>query len=540
MLRTCARRGVVGGTALLVGLAGLTIDQGAAHASPPLSVDQAGPVAIWGPGAGTAFPVPSPSSDQKSEAFTKVVANGMASAIGLTAAGKVELIGNNPFVARASSDAIPAALADKKVVDIAGDSSYGNGIAVTDAGDVYAWNTGIEGWATTIPGGVSTDRRASQLQGSTAAAISGDGALAAVVTKDGGVRVWGNTAVSGDYGQMTPPAGLTGVTSVFFSGTAKDLYALKSDGTLVAWGADDAGQKTGLPTATTNASDDVDVKDVASVGGSAVALLSDGTLAAWGADTAATGVLTGTNEPPAETEGKDIVALAANSSVYFAVDSTGTVYEWGQGAADSSPAFQQLPAGVDPANITGLSANTYFATAIQATYGYLAKPTISGTAKVGQTLTATHATFTATPDEPPTGQWLANGKAIAGATGTTYKVTTAEVGKQITYSETAKRGTETAVAISDPTAKVAAVSTGGGHATSPIGGGHVTTPAVNQKLVHDQRKLHRDHAKLKKDKKKLKKAKKAHNAKKVKKLKKKIHQDKKKVHKDKRHVRADR
>lgn len=525
MLRTSARRGMAGGTALLVGLAGIALGQAAAHASPPLPAGLAGPVAVWGPGDTTdGFPLPSPTASQSSEAFTKVVANSQSSAIGLTASGTVELLGTNNFVDlyHYASDAIPADLAGKKVVDIAGDANYGNGMAITDTGSVYTWNLGIEGWATTdVP-------TASQLQGSKAGAIAPAGQLAAVVKQDGSVLVWGDALTAGsgiDYGQLTPPAGLTGVTSVFFSADSEDLYALKSDGTLVAWGRDDDG-RTDLPAVTTDTSDDVSVKDVASNGASAVALLSDGTLAAWGDQTGASGA----NEPPAALAGKEVDALSSNGDMYFAIDSEGTVYEWGQsGTAD--PAFAQLPENVDPANITGLSINYDYAIAIQATYGYVSKPTVAGTAKVGQTLTATHATFTAAPDEAPVGQWFADGSAIANATGTTYKLTAAEVGKKITYAETAKRGTETATATSDPTAAVAAAATGGGTTVKPPTGGgttHVTPPTAAQK------KLTKDKAALAKAKKQYKKA---HGAKKAK-LKKKIAKLKKTIKKDQKNVKA--
>jgi hypothetical protein len=530
MLRACARRGVVGGTALVVGLVGLTIGQGAARASAPLPVSQAGPVTIWGPGAGDDGPVPSPTAAQTSEAFTKVIANGETSAIGLTAAGTVELLGNNPFVALSATDAIPTGLAGKTVIDIAGDTTYGNGIAVTSDGGVYTWNIGIEGWASTLPA-------ASTLQGSKAAAISSDATQAAVVKQDGSVLAWGSNA-DGDHGQNTPPAGLTGVSSVSFGGSSTDVYALKSDGTLVAWGDNTNGQ-TDLPAVTTDASDGVNVTQVASLGSSEVALLSDGTLAAWGGSTTADPLHGGTvNDPPAALSGKEVVALGSNSKVYFAIDSTGQVYTWGQAAGSLDPAFTELPEGLDPANVTGLSMNDYYATAIQATFGYVAKPTVSGTPKVGQTLTATPATFTATPDST-TSQWLANGAAIAGATGTTYTLTAAQVGKTITYSTTATRGTETATATSTPTAAVAA-------ATTPGGGGGTTHPvppptAAQKQLAKDQAKLAKDQAGMKKAQKALKKAhgaKKSKLKKKLAKLKKQVKKDKKAVTKDQQQVKA--
>jgi hypothetical protein len=489
MLRTSARRGLVGGTALAVGVAGLAISQGAALAAAPLPADQAGPAAIWGPGPSAApFTMPSLTEAQQSQAFTKVVANAQGSANGLTADGKVELIGSNPYESVYSNLKIPtAALADKTVVDITGGSS-GEGMALTSDHDVYAWFSGFENWATELPGEEPGEGPGliEALHGSTSVAIATNGALAAVV-KDGIPLLWGNPAESGtDYSQLTPPDGLTDAASVIFGDGASTVFALKTNGTLVGWGRHDVGQ-TDLPNVTTDASDDVDVTDVVSRDSSSVALLSDGTLAAWGQGTASHPITGGggtPNEPPAATDGKEIVALAANSRAYFAFDSAGEAYVWGDNAILDTK-FRELPEGVDPANITGLAANDTFAIAIQATFGFVAKPAITGTATVGQTLTATPATFTDTPDDTM-GQWLANGTEIASATDTTYKLTSNELGKTISYRETATRGEATATATSDPTAKVIAATVDSATAVSAPAtayghGGAVTVTVRNGK-----------------------------------------------------------
>ena len=72
-------------------------------------------------------------------------------------------------------------------------------------------------------------------------------------------------------------------------------------------------------------------------------------------------------------------------------------------------------------------------------------PTITGTAKVGSTLTVSRGTWN------PTGatfayQWKANGAAIAGATSTTLKPALAQVGKRITVQVTASHPGYTSVA----------------------------------------------------------------------------------------------
>ena len=65
-----------------------------------------------------------------------------------------------------------------------------------------------------------------------------------------------------------------------------------------------------------------------------------------------------------------------------------------------------------------------------------ALPTISGTAQVGQTLTATTGTWTNSPTSF-TYQWNRAGTPIAGATASTYVPVTADIGNTLTVSVTA-------------------------------------------------------------------------------------------------------
>lgn len=82
------------------------------------------------------------------------------------------------------------------------------------------------------------------------------------------------------------------------------------------------------------------------------------------------------------------------------------------------------------------------------------KGTVTGTAKVGQTLTGTAARFN-TGAATVTRQWLADGEAIAGATGTTFVPTVAQVGKKIALRTTGALLGETATDVSAATANVA-------------------------------------------------------------------------------------
>ena len=82
-------------------------------------------------------------------------------------------------------------------------------------------------------------------------------------------------------------------------------------------------------------------------------------------------------------------------------------------------------------------------------------PTISGEAKVGQTLTVDSGAWAPEPDKLAI-QWYRNGKAISKATKESYKLTKSDAGKVITVKVTASgKGLQTLGSTSAPTAKVA-------------------------------------------------------------------------------------
>ena len=73
---------------------------------------------------------------------------------------------------------------------------------------------------------------------------------------------------------------------------------------------------------------------------------------------------------------------------------------------------------------------TSAASVVKKPFDRASSPTISGTRRVGQTLTANRGTWSPTPSVV-TYQWRAEGKAIPGATSRTYRLTRAEHGKNI-------------------------------------------------------------------------------------------------------------
>lgn len=87
-----------------------------------------------------------------------------------------------------------------------------------------------------------------------------------------------------------------------------------------------------------------------------------------------------------------------------------------------------------------------------ATLAWSVDPEITGTARLGATLTAV---ATTSPAATYAYQWYRNGAAIKGATAKTYKQTASDVGRVMTVKVTAsKAGYATLSAVSDPTAVV--------------------------------------------------------------------------------------
>ena len=92
---------------------------------------------------------------------------------------------------------------------------------------------------------------------------------AVAATPSGTVVPWGGQNY---WGESTVPTGLSGVVAV--AGGGVHSLALKSDGTVAAWGHLDAAIPAGL----------TDVIAIAAGSSHSLGLKSDGTVVAWGAD----------------------------------------------------------------------------------------------------------------------------------------------------------------------------------------------------------------------------------------------------------------
>jgi hypothetical protein len=111
-----------------------------------------------------------------------------------------------------------------------------------------------------------------------------------------------------------------------------------------------------------------------------------------------------------------------------------------------------------------------------------AVPTISGTAQVGSTLTATTGTWTNSPTSY-TYQWQRAGTDISAATSSTYSPVSADVGHTLDVGVTAHNTGGDVAATSAKTASVTAASSTTGastaHCTGNPGGNSCTTPGTN-------------------------------------------------------------
>ncbi|MCX6924577.1 MAG: immunoglobulin domain-containing protein [Verrucomicrobia bacterium] len=157
----------------------------------------------------------------------------------------------------------------------------------------------VIGWSATntLPAGLSD-----------VIAISAGGDHDLALKTDGTVVAWGENT----FGQSTVPAGLNNVIAVAAGGYHN--LALKTDGTVVAWGFNDEGQAA-VPIGLSN------VIAIAAPGLRSLALKSDGTVVAWGNSLLGEGIV------PADLNG--VTAIAAGVYHNLALRFDGRVVEWG-------------------------------------------------------------------------------------------------------------------------------------------------------------------------------------------------------------------
>ena len=234
-------------------------------------------------------------------------------------AGTVVAWGQNGF----GQTNVPAGLSGVIAVE-AGDY---HSVALRRDGTVVAWGYNGAGQTTGTPNRISPYRETADpvvLDGvvlrDVAAVVAGYGHSAAM-KRDGTVVAWG----ADDFGQATVPVGLGEVTAI--AAGYEHTVALKRDGSVVAWGGNSSKQST-VPAGLGG------VIAIAAGNSHTVALKHDGTVSAWGNNSyKQTTVPTGLD---------GVVAVAAGSSHTVALKSDGTVVAWGR----NSEGQTDVPAGL--------------------------------------------------------------------------------------------------------------------------------------------------------------------------------------------------
>jgi alpha-tubulin suppressor-like RCC1 family protein len=217
-------------------------------------------------------------------------------------------------------------------------------LALTSDGTVWAWGANSSGQlgSGTIGGDRATPQQIPRL--TEVAAIAAGGGHSLALKRDGSVWAWGSDrfgqlgdgTIGGDQAVPAPVASLGRATAIS-AGTGHSLAVL-SNGTVWAWGNDRSGQlgdgTVGDDRATPAQVVNLGGATAVAAGGShSLALKSDGTVWAWGSDTAGQlgdGTL-GTDSATASqvVSLTGVAAIAAGSSHSLAVQRDGSIVSWG-------------------------------------------------------------------------------------------------------------------------------------------------------------------------------------------------------------------
>jgi uncharacterized repeat protein (TIGR03803 family) len=275
------------------------------------------------------------------------------------------------------------ALAGKTILAIA--TGYSHTLALCSDGTLAAWgdNSSGELGSNGTPGGdvpVPVATGGTALAGKTVVAISAGNLYSLALCSDGTVAAWGNNT-SGQLGNggngnspvpvavATLGTALAGKTVVAISAGNSHSLALCSDGTVAAWGGNNAGElgngtsaNSNVAVAVTTANSALTGETVIAVSAGfnhSVALCADGTLAAWGDNSVGelgNGTMTGSPVPVAVTTagtplaGKTVTAVSAGFEDSLAVCSDGTVAAWGDNSSgelgNNSTTNSDLPVAV--------------------------------------------------------------------------------------------------------------------------------------------------------------------------------------------------
>lgn len=317
------------------------------------------PVQVTGLPAGVSQVSASPDAS-----FSAALAGGTVYAWGANGFGQ---LGNDSTIDHYSPSAVTGLTGAVQI-------SAGGGfmLAVDSTGAVWSWghnDSGQLGNGTTGPG-TNTDvaGRVSGLSGIIAVAAGDNTSLA--LRSDGTVWAWGSNA-QGQLGDGTTTnrdtpervPGLTGITLIAQTGAS---FALRSDGTLFAWGDNGSsglgnGTQGGFSTAPAPVPGIPAVTGVSTSGFTTLAITApNGTAWGWGNNTAGE-IGDGTDTYHASPRQLTLTGVTQISSAFYvsaAVRSDGTLWTWGAngtGALGIGTTSSQDPSPVQVTSLIGVS-----------------------------------------------------------------------------------------------------------------------------------------------------------------------------------------
>lgn len=449
----------------------LQVAAGSNHA---LAKSTAGKVYAWGGNNFGQTTIPA----EVNNATIQSIAAGLGFSMALSSAGKVYVWGNNTYNVKV----LPPSMADKKIVQIA--AGYRHALALTSEGLLYSWGDASDG-ALNVPTLAPGDEWVQ--------IAAGDGFSAAVSKKSPTAHVWGSgaagvrqppapaipgpnpvsVAAGGDFvvqglqrlGVAAAPS-VTGVDGVFRVGTPIQA-------THATFGPNDSSvTKTGewlrvTGDVVTSVGTGMTYTPKAADIGSNLAFRTNGASAQYGTAYADTGqvpvkgtLFTSATKPVVT--GDAYVGSTLKGSLTSVPAADSYRYDWyADGAyrqtsdAKGEYVVQEADRGkkitlmgyADKAGFERIAAGTSdpTATVLDAPqFQVSTPPMVKGTPRVGTLLGVTPAAVSPAPTTT-THQWLRNGQPIAGATGTTYRVTQADSGRSIgvlvTYAGPGRRNT---------------------------------------------------------------------------------------------------